>query len=66
MMTTEETGARIKCRNGPEVKVCYFRHGSEALKAPILFEQRLFYAEIFKNFKHGGGEEEKTKAKRFN
>ena len=36
------------------------------LKAPILFEQRLFYAEIFKNFKHGGGEEEKTKAKRFN
>ena len=65
-MKTEEAGAKRKSRKRPEVKVCHFRHGNEALKAPIPFEQRLFLCGNFKYFKYGGGKEEKTKAKRFN
>lgn len=66
MMIIEEMGVRIKCWKRLEVKVCYFCYGSEVLKVFIFFEQWLFYVEIFKNFKYGGGEEEKMKVKRFN
>ena len=46
------------------MKVGNFRHGNEASKAPTLFEQRLYYAEILKQYSNMAAEKKKRRKRR--